>query len=74
MFSVSTAKQFTIFPYASCFSNHLSIDDQLLRAQVPDIVPAEHRMLGDFSMSAGDFLEVYAKGSHQTGNAERETR
>ncbi|KAI0244324.1 hypothetical protein L0F63_004729, partial [Massospora cicadina] len=58
----SAANQFTIFPYASAFSNHACIDDQLLPVQIPDIVPAGVRLKGDFSMSAGDFLEVYGSG------------
>ncbi|KAJ9065285.1 hypothetical protein DSO57_1021345 [Entomophthora muscae] len=65
--NANVANQFTIFPYANAFSNHMCIDDQILPVQVPDIVASEQRMKGDFSMSAGDFLEVYAKGSSHTG-------
>lgn len=60
------ANQFTIFPYANAFSNHACLDDQLLPVRIPDVVPAESRLKGDFSMSAGDFLEVYGS-SHAGG-------
>ncbi|KAI9295809.1 N2227-domain-containing protein [Neoconidiobolus thromboides FSU 785] len=52
---------YDLYPYVTNFSNHLSIEDLIKGIKVPDILP--HGLLPnvDFSMAAGDFVEVYTK-------------
>lgn len=53
--------QFTLHPYVTQSSNNVSDKDQLRAIKVPDTVPQKELSSGnvDFSMCAGDFLEVY---------------
>lgn len=50
--------RFIIHPYILPLSNHLSAKDQLRPIVFPDISPISSSS-GDFSMIAGDFVEVY---------------
>ncbi|KAF9363058.1 hypothetical protein BGX34_004974 [Mortierella sp. NVP85] len=52
-------KQFKIYPYIHSFSNIVRSDDVLTAAWIPDVNPTEIPRGTDFSMVAGDFLEVY---------------
>ena len=49
-----------IYPWIHSGSNHLSTNDQLQGFAIPDIDPSDIRPNSDFSMVAGDFLEVYS--------------
>jgi len=51
--------QFRIFPYVHSFSNIVKPDDVLTEALIPDVNPSEIPRGTDFSMVAGDFIEVY---------------
>ncbi|KAL1921350.1 uncharacterized protein VTP21DRAFT_11066 [Calcarisporiella thermophila] len=57
------AKEHTIFPYIHSFSNVVSAQDQLQPVLIPDIAPGNLPSTADFSMVAGDFLEVYGEGA-----------
>jgi carnosine N-methyltransferase len=54
-------EQFTIYPYVHQTSNNISDLDPLRAIKVPDSVPQKELSSGgvDFSMCAGDFLDVY---------------
>ncbi|KAF8955490.1 hypothetical protein BGZ46_002630 [Entomortierella lignicola] len=51
--------QFKIYPYIHSFSNIVRSEDLLTEAFIPDVNPREIPSGTDFSMVAGDFLEVY---------------
>ncbi|XP_066247911.1 carnosine N-methyltransferase [Euwallacea similis] len=50
--------EYVIYPWIHQYCNNHSIDDQLTSARFPDIKPKPSED-GGFSMTAGDFLEVY---------------
>ena len=55
--------QYTIYPFIHCFSNVKSDKDVFQEVKLPDVCP-NHEMGGnedkyDFSMVAGEFMEVY---------------
>lgn len=54
--------QYSIIPFAFPLSNHLSEGDSLRIISVPDLT-ADTGMdnSGDFSMTAGDFVEIYSR-------------
>eukprot|EP01065_Artemidia_motanka_P001860 TRINITY_DN10869_c0_g2_i1.p1 TRINITY_DN10869_c0_g2~~TRINITY_DN10869_c0_g2_i1.p1 ORF type:complete len:534 (+),score=95.84 TRINITY_DN10869_c0_g2_i1:56-1603(+) len=64
-----TANQYVIHPWIDTTTNVMSRDEQFRPVRIPDVCPAElldeveRQGLepGDFSMVAGDFLEVYNK-------------
>ncbi|XP_053990722.1 carnosine N-methyltransferase-like [Hylaeus volcanicus] len=50
----------TIFPYCLCTSNRMRHEDHLVAVKVPDVCPLDWIQVGhDFSMCAGEFVEVY---------------
>ena len=51
----------TIHPWIHQFTNNLSSENQVRAAKFPDIDPSEMPADANFSMVAGDFLEVYAE-------------
>ncbi|KAF9434261.1 serine/threonine protein kinase, CMGC group [Entomortierella beljakovae] len=51
--------QYKIYPYVHSFSNIVRSDDVLTEALIPDVNPRKIPAGTDFSMVAGDFLEVY---------------
>jgi len=54
-------RQFSLFPFVHQTSNVNQDDDQLREVFVPDMVPINQlRGENEFSICAGDFLEVYA--------------
>ncbi|KAI9015237.1 N2227-like protein-domain-containing protein [Phycomyces nitens] len=55
----TAAEQYEIYPFIHSFSNIKSTQAQLTPVRVPDIVPGNLPPDADFSMVAGDFLEVY---------------
>jgi carnosine N-methyltransferase len=56
------AKQFTIHPYIHSFSNNFKEEDAFTAINIPDVSPADMIKPGtDFSMVAGEFVEVYRK-------------
>ncbi|KAL2314988.1 Carnosine N-methyltransferase [Schizosaccharomyces pombe] len=57
---VKQENQFLVYPYIHSFSNHVMRDDQVRSLNIPDAVPSQYlRNSQNFSMAAGDFLEVY---------------
>jgi carnosine N-methyltransferase len=64
-FRVEVEHQFTIYPWLHTFSNQLSAEQQIKPVTLPDIRPTELGEGVEFSMVAGEFLEVY---DGQTGN------
>ncbi|KAJ1547951.1 hypothetical protein HK405_004563 [Cladochytrium tenue] len=58
--SVTQPSQFTIYPYVHSASNHPRAASQLAGVAIPDIaVRGAIPPTADFSMVAGDFIEVY---------------
>lgn len=59
---------YKIYPFVHSFSNIKSDEHQLTPVLVPDTVPGNLLPEVDFSMVAGDFIEVYgaeaAKGNN----------
>ena len=54
--------QFTVQPFSFPLSNHLSAEDSLRIIRIPDVTPdTGQEQSGDFSMIAGDFLEIYGR-------------
>ncbi|KAJ1963314.1 hypothetical protein IWQ62_003256 [Dispira parvispora] len=61
--------QYTLYPFIHTFSNSLSADHQVRSVQVPDVLPSDLVPADvDFSMSAGDFIEVYGQDSREYGS------
>ncbi|ESO98875.1 hypothetical protein LOTGIDRAFT_158828 [Lottia gigantea] len=50
---------FTIYPWIHEWTNNKSHDHQTAPVTFPDVCPSEGPPLKNFSMAAGDFLEVY---------------
>ncbi|KAI1315899.1 hypothetical protein EDD11_000213 [Mortierella claussenii] len=59
--------QFLIYPYIHSFSNIVNPDDVLTEARIPDTNPSAIPRGTDFSMVAGDFLEVYGQEQENFG-------
>ncbi|KAJ1653620.1 hypothetical protein IWQ61_006296 [Dispira simplex] len=60
--------QYTVYPFIHTFSNNLSADHQVRGVQVPDVLPSDLVPADvDFSMSAGDFTEVYGQDPCEYG-------
>ena len=49
----------TLYPYVHQFSNNQTYDHQVEPVKIPDVSPADLPENAQFSMAAGDFLEVY---------------
>ena len=56
---VESLEQFELYPHIHQFSNVWSASDQLKAVRIPDVIPQGLPEGSDFSMTAGDFLEVY---------------
>ena len=52
---------YTLYPWVSQFCNNMKSEDQLRPAKFPDINPSCLHENAQFSMAAGDFLEVYTE-------------
>ncbi|KAG9069223.1 hypothetical protein KI688_010120 [Linnemannia hyalina] len=59
--------QFKIYPYIHSFSNIAKSSDVLTEASIPDVNPSEIPRGTDFSMVAGDFIEVYGMEEENYG-------
>jgi carnosine N-methyltransferase len=57
---ISKKYQYQIYPFIHQRSNHLSRSDQLRGVKIPDVAPNSLPENSDFSMVAGDFIEVYS--------------
>ncbi|KAJ1732871.1 hypothetical protein LPJ61_001831 [Coemansia biformis] len=62
-----TVHQHVIYPFVHQFSNVASVADQLRAVRIPDVLPGDmpHARTADFSMVAGDFIEVYGAASER---------
>ncbi|KAG9301652.1 hypothetical protein G9A89_016722 [Geosiphon pyriformis] len=58
---VERIHQYEIYPYIHSFSNIQSSEDQLRPIYIPDVLPSDLPSTSDFSMVAGDFVEVYGE-------------
>ncbi|ORZ07207.1 N2227-like protein [Lobosporangium transversale] len=63
----TAVNQHLIYPYIHSFSNIVKSDDVLMEARIPDVDPREIPPGTDFSMVAGDFLEVYGLENENFG-------
>jgi carnosine N-methyltransferase len=54
-----------IYPFAHSTSNNWRAQDQLRAVTIPDVVPCDLPDACDFSMCAGDFVEVYSATPNQ---------
>ncbi|CDW55234.1 N2227 domain containing protein [Trichuris trichiura] len=59
-----TANAFVIHPWIHQWSNNMTYSDQVASVTFPDVNPASLNSGGRLSMTAGDFLEVYARQSN----------
>ncbi|KAL3901633.1 MAG: hypothetical protein SGCHY_000456 [Lobulomycetales sp.] len=57
----------TIYPWIHSLNNCYSNGDVLAPVRIPDVLPSENlqRISAEFSMSAGEFVEVYGKESQR---------
>ncbi|CAO3684472.1 unnamed protein product [Rhizopus microsporus] len=58
---VKEVNEYSIYPFIHSYSNIKSDLDQLSPIKVPDVLPAHLPSTVDFSMVAGDFVEVYGQ-------------
>ncbi|KAJ1971284.1 hypothetical protein H4R35_005355 [Dimargaris xerosporica] len=62
------AGEFEVYPFVHAFSNHTAIEDQVRAIPIPDVLPRDQVPDGvDFSMTAGDFLEIYGQDPTEQG-------
>ncbi|WFD34260.1 carnosine N-methyltransferase [Malassezia cuniculi] len=59
--NTSRVREHTIYPYIHSASNWVSTEDMLRPVHFPDVLPTMLSPNADFSMVAGEFVEVYAK-------------
>ena len=52
--------QFRIYPWIHSLSNSEKVEDQLAHVDIPDVLPGNISPKTNFSMVAGDFIEVYS--------------
>ncbi|CAO3667537.1 unnamed protein product [Umbelopsis vinacea] len=65
---VSSIGEFSIYPFIHSFSNIRDSQQQLLPIQIPDVLPSNIPPTADFSMVAGDFIEVYGDNPNNEGD------
>jgi len=56
---MTEAHQFRIYPWIHSFSNTEKVEHQIAPVDIPDVLPGNIPENTNFSMVAGDFLEVY---------------
>ncbi|KAK9767014.1 hypothetical protein K7432_003489 [Basidiobolus ranarum] len=61
-------EQFEIYPFVHSQSNAIKEEHILQKVLIPDVLPSGLPSTCDFSMVAGDFLEVYGSESDNIGN------
>ncbi|KAI8148881.1 N2227-like protein-domain-containing protein [Fennellomyces sp. T-0311] len=66
-FSISKQHEYEIYPFIHTFSNIRSSEQQLKPIRIPDIIPSKLPATADFSMAAGEFVEVYGGDEDQHG-------
>ncbi|CDS13701.1 hypothetical protein LRAMOSA05875 [Lichtheimia ramosa] len=64
---MSKAGEYEIYPFVHSFSNIRLSSEQLAPVRVPDIVPSNLPSTVDFSMAAGEFVEVYGDDDNNRG-------
>jgi carnosine N-methyltransferase len=64
-------EQYELYPFVHSFSNLPSAASQLQPVRIPDVVPGNLPATVDFSMVAGDFLEVYGEHTENQGKKTR---
>ncbi|KAI9260802.1 N2227-like protein-domain-containing protein [Sporodiniella umbellata] len=64
---VEKANQYDIFPFIHSFSNIKTDEKQLEPITIPDILPTNLPSTVDFSMVAGDFVEIYGQRESNFG-------
>ncbi|ORX79885.1 N2227-domain-containing protein [Anaeromyces robustus] len=62
---MSEPKQFRIYPWIHSLSNSVKVEDQLESIDIPDVLPGNIPKNTNFSMVAGDFIEVYKTPSYK---------
>lgn len=60
--------EYSIYPFVHSYSNIKSDINQLSPIMIPDILPAHLPNTVDFSMVAGDFVEIYGQQENNFGN------
>lgn len=60
-------QEYNVYPFIHNFSNIKSDDKQLSPIMIPDILPANLPNTVNFSMVAGDFIEVYGSQENNKG-------
>ncbi|KAI8096286.1 N2227-like protein-domain-containing protein [Halteromyces radiatus] len=65
--NIEKERQYEIYPFVHSFSNLPTAASQLQPIRIPDVVPGNLPSTVDFSMVAGDFLEVYGEESDNQG-------
>lgn len=61
------AEEYKLYPFIHSFSNIKSDKNQLFPVLIPDVLPADLPPNVDFSMVAGDFIEVYGSQENNRG-------
>jgi carnosine N-methyltransferase len=61
------AGEYNLYPFIHSFSNIKSDSEQLSPVMIPDTLPANLPSTVDFSMVAGDFIEVYGSQENNRG-------
>jgi hypothetical protein len=64
---VSAPEEFSIYPFIHSFSNIRDTEQQLGPIKIPDVLPSSLPPTADFSMVAGDFIEVYGENDTSEG-------
>lgn len=64
---VSAPEEFSIYPFIHSFSNIRDTEQQLAPIKIPDVLPSSLPPTADFSMVAGDFIEVYGDNDKSEG-------
>ncbi|VDP57789.1 unnamed protein product [Schistosoma mattheei] len=76
-FILNTCKQvneYKLYPWIGQFCNNMSREDQITPVHFPDVCPADLPANVQFSMAAGDFVEIYTDPSMlQTTDSDCET-
>ena len=60
-------EQFGIYPFCHSLSNIRDKSGALREIKIPDVTPADLLQDADFSMAAGDFIEIYQEEEGQIG-------
>lgn len=58
---------YTLYPWVHQYCNNVCVEDQTRPITFPDVSPASLPEDAEFSMAAGDFLEVYTEPGMHSG-------